>query len=149
MLRNLLAVIAGVVAGALVNGALITLSPLLIPPPAGVDVTHTESLAQSIHLFQPRHFVMPFLAHALGTLVGALVAYVIAIRRTHMAYVVGILFLIGGISASVMIPAPAWVIALDLLAAYLPMAWLAVRIGRRISKGPDRSRGAVLAGPGA
>ena len=74
LLRNVLAIIAGVVIGGAVNMALITLSPSLIPPPAGVDVTNAESLAQAMHLFQPRHFVMPFLAHALGTLVGALVA---------------------------------------------------------------------------
>lgn len=138
MLRNVIAVIGGIVAGALVNGALITLSPSVIPPPAGVDVTSTESLAVSIHLFEPRHFVMPFLAHALGTLLGALVAHVIAVRRVQMAYVVGVLFLIGGISASVMIPAPAWFLALDLVAAYLPMAWLAVQIGQRISKDQGR-----------
>lgn len=130
MLRNVLAVVAGVVVGAVVNGALIMLSPSLIPPPAGVDVTSTESLSQSIHLFEPRHFVMPFLAHALGTLAGALVAYLIAAsHRTQLTYAVGVLFLIGGISASFMIPAPAWFIALDLLGAYLPMAWLAIRIG--------------------
>jgi len=31
-----------------------------------------------------------------------------------------------------MIRAPAWFVALDLIAAYLPMAWLAARIGARI-----------------
>lgn len=36
MLRNVLAVIAGVVVGALVNGDLITISPSVIPPPEGV-----------------------------------------------------------------------------------------------------------------
>jgi hypothetical protein len=30
-----------------------------------------------------------------------------------------------------MIPAPTWFIALDLLAAYLPMAWLGIQIGDR------------------
>jgi hypothetical protein len=132
-MRNVLAVLAGIVIGAVVNGALITLSPSLIPPPAGVDVTDTASLAQSIHLFEPKHFVMPFLAHALGTLAGALAAYLIATTyRVRMAYVIGFIFLCGGILASTMIPAPAWFIALDLVGAYLPMSWLAVQIGRRI-----------------
>ena len=57
------------------------MSASIIPPPAGVDVTDTESLRQSIHLFQPKHFIFPFLAHALGTLVGAYVAYRIAATR--------------------------------------------------------------------
>jgi hypothetical protein len=133
--RNIVAVLAGVVGGALLNGALITISPSLIPPPAGVDVTSAEELRKSIHLFQPRHFVMPFLAHALGTLVGALVAYLIAASyHARVAYVVGVLFLCGGIAASFMIPAPARFIALDLVAAYLPMAWLAIQIGPRLQR---------------
>jgi hypothetical protein len=36
------------------------------------------------------------------------------------------------VAASFMIPAPAWFIALDLLVAYLPMAWLATQLGARI-----------------
>jgi hypothetical protein len=35
-----------------------------------------------MHLFEPRHFVMPFLAHALGTLAGALAAFLIAATYT-------------------------------------------------------------------
>jgi hypothetical protein len=133
LLRNVLAVLAGVVIGSAVNMALITLGPSLIPPPAGVDVTSAESLGKAMHLFEPRHFVMPFLAHALGTLAGALVAYLIAAkRRAAMAWGIGAVFLCGGVAASFMIPAPAWFIALDLLAAYLPMAWLGIQIGSRL-----------------
>jgi hypothetical protein len=40
-------------------------------------------------------------------------------------------FLCGGVAASFMIPAPKWFVALDLLAASLPMAWLATRVGTR------------------
>lgn len=134
ILRNVLAVIAGLVVGGVVNMLLITISPMIIPPPAGVDINNAESLSRGIHLFEPKHFIMPFLAHALGALVGALVAYLIAASyKARFAWVIGILFLCGGIAAAFMIPAPAWFIALDLLVAYLPMAWLATRIGGRFS----------------
>ena len=137
LLRNALAIIAGVVIGGVVNGALITISPSLIPPPAGVDVGSAESLAKGMHLFGARHFVMPFLAHALGTFAGALAAFLVAAtHRKAMAYVIGAVFLCGGVAASFMIPAPAWFIALDLLAAYLPMAWLAIQVGTRIKASP-------------
>jgi hypothetical protein len=133
LLRNLLAGLAGLVIGGAVNMALITLSPLLIPPPAGVDVSNAESLSRAMHLFEPRHFVMPFLAHAVGTLAGALAAYLIAASaRAPIAYVIGAVFLCGGVAAAFLIPAPAWFIALDLLAAYLPMAWLGIQIGARV-----------------
>jgi hypothetical protein len=136
MLRNVLALLAGFAVGSVVNIVLITLSPSIIPPPAGVDVTKAESLSKSLHLFEPKHFVMPFLAHGVGTLVGALAAYLIAATyKTRIAYAIGALFLCGGLAASFMIPAPAWFIALDLLAAYLPMAWLGIQIGDRIKRG--------------
>lgn len=135
ILRIVLAVIAGLVIGAVVNTALVTISPMIIPPPAGVDVNNAESLSRGIHLFEPKHFIMPFLAHALGTLAGALAAYMIAARhKTRLAYVVGVLFLLGGVAASILIPAPTWFKALDLIVAYLPMAWLATQIGARIQK---------------
>ena len=56
-------------------------------------------------------------------------------HRARMAWAVGVLFLCGGLAASFMIPAPPWVIALDLLAAYLPTAWIAIQIGRRMVGG--------------
>lgn len=135
LVRNLLAVLLGVVIGAAVNMALVSISPMLIPPPAGVDVTSTESLSLGIDLFEPKHFIMPFLAHALGTLAGALVAYLIAAsHKTPAAYLIGGFFLCGGIAASLLIPAPLWFITLDLVVAYLPMAWLAILFGQRIQQ---------------
>lgn len=132
LLRNVLAVIAGIVVGGFVNMVLITLSPSIIPPPAGIDVNNAESLSAGIHLYEPRHFVMPFLAHALGTFAGALVAYfVAATHRVQMAYVIGVVYLCGGVAACFMIPAPAWFMAFDLLLAYLPMAWLSTWVGNR------------------
>lgn len=136
-LRNVLAALAGLVVGSAVNMALVTFGPSLIPPPPGVDVTDPESLKGAIHLFEPRHFVMPFLAHALGTLTGAVTAYLVAAsHRSRFAYGIGGFFLLGGVAASFMIPAPAWFIALDLLAAYIPMAWLGVQIGSRWTPPP-------------
>ena len=141
LLRNVLALVAGIVIGGAVNTALITLSPSLIPPPPGVDVNNAESLSKAMHLFEPRHFVMPFLAHAVGTFAGALAAYLIAATyRAQIAYVIGVLFLCGGVAASFMIPAPPWFITLDLLAAYLPMAWLAIQIGSRMKHGNNGAR---------
>ena len=104
VLRNIFSVIAGFVVGSGVNMALIVLGPLAIPPPAGVDVTNSQSLSASMHLFEAKHFVFPFLAHALGTLAGALTAFFVAAsHRSVFAYAVGVLFLAGGIAATFMI----------------------------------------------
>jgi hypothetical protein len=134
LLRNIAAVLLGFVLGSIVNRALITVSPHVIPPPPGVDVANVARLKASLHVYQPKHFLFPFLAHALGTFAGALIAFVVAgSRRAVFAYALGLLFLAGGITACFLIPAPAWFTALDLLAAYLPMAWLATRLGRRLT----------------
>jgi hypothetical protein len=136
ILRNCLAVVAGLVLGSMVNMALVVAGPKVVPPPAGVNLSDAKSLAAGIHLLEPRHFLFPFLAHAAGTLVGASVAYLTAsTRRPALAYLVGTFFLAGGIAAAFMIPAPAWFITLDLLLAYLPMAWLGTCLGRRIHPG--------------
>lgn len=131
--RNVVAVVAGLVVGGLVNMALVVAGTQLVPAPAGVDLRDAKSLAAGIHLLAPRHFLFPFLAHGLGTLAGALATHLAAAtRRSALACVIGVAFLAGGIAATFMIPAPAWFIVLDLLLAYLPMAWLGARLGHKI-----------------
>ena len=135
---NILAVLIGLVIGSGVNMGLITLGPLLIPLPDGVNPNDMESLAESMHLFAPKHFIFPFLAHALGTLVGASGAYLIASSyRKLMAYMVGAIFLFGGIWAATMLPSPRWFLILDLLMAYLPMAFLAALICARLRRASE------------
>ncbi|ACB74357.1 hypothetical protein [Opitutus terrae] len=130
---NVLALLLGFLIGGCVNMGLVMLGPQVIPAPAGVDVNSVESMQANAHLFEAKHFLFPFLAHALGTLAGALAAYLIAATRKPLfAYAIGVLTLAGGIAAAFMIPAPAWFIAADLLLAYLPMTWLAVRLGQRL-----------------
>ena len=79
-----------------------------------------------------RIFVFSFLAHGLGTLVGAWVAAMLTVGRTSdSAYVVGSAFQLGGVANVLMLPAALWFSALDLVAAYLPAAWLGHRLASR------------------
>jgi hypothetical protein len=132
--KNILAVIIGVILGGFVNMGIIILGPMVIPPPSGIDVTNVDAIASSMHLYEPKHFIPPFLAHAIGTLVGAIIAYLIAAtHRDKMAYAIGAIFLLGGLMMAYQLPAPAWFNALDLLVAYLPMAWLGAKLGAKFS----------------
>lgn len=125
IVRNTLAVIAGFVIGSVVNLAIIKLGGIVIPPPPGVDVSSMESIKASAHLFEAKHFLVPFLAHAVEGLVGGLVVSLLGgSKRLVLAMIVGFFFLLGGIAAALMIPAPAWFVAADLLIAYIPMAWI-------------------------
>jgi hypothetical protein len=132
--RNVLAVLGGLVVGSVVNMGIITLSGSIIPPPDGADVTTTKGLKASMHLFQPKHFIMPFLAHAFGTFVGALVAALLAASQPmRLALGIGAFFLVGGVASIFMLPSPLWYSILDVVGAYIPMAYLAgmVVAGRR------------------
>lgn len=135
LLRLIIAIVLGFAAGSVVNMGLILVSGSVIPPPAGADVTTTEGLKASMHLMEPKHFLIPFLAHALGTLVGAFVATLITPDRSRgPAYVVGALFFLGGCASAYMLPAPTWFNVVDLVLAYGPPTlaghWLASRSRR-------------------
>ena len=122
-----LAVLAGIFVGGIVNFGIIILSSSIIPPPNGVDVSNIESIKTNIHLYKPIHFLFPFLAHALGTFSGAVLAIKIS-KQTKIEYMVALVFLYGGISMITQVSSPMWFTVLDLGLAYIPMAWLATKI---------------------
>lgn len=127
--RNILAIVVGIIVGAMVNMGLVMAGHAIIPPPAGVDVMDIESLKAAMPAFGAKHFVFPFLAHALGTFAGAALAA--RITKSHpmpVALVIGAFFLLGGIYNAVTLPAPVAFIVMDLALAYLPMAWLGGRL---------------------
>jgi hypothetical protein len=126
-IKSGLAVLAGIFVGGIVNFGIIILSNSIIPPPNGVDVSNIESIKTNIHLYKPIHFLFPFLAHALGTFSGAVLAIKIS-KQTKIAYMVALVFLYGGISMITQVPSPMWFTVLDLGLAYIPMAWLATKI---------------------
>ena len=129
IIRNILAVIAGIVIGSLVNMGIIMISGSIIPPPDGADVTTTEGLKAAMHLFQPRHFIFPFLAHAIGTFAGAFLAALIAANhKMKFASGIGLFFLAGGVASVFMLPSPTWFTVVDLVGAYIPMAYLAGKL---------------------
>lgn len=107
----------------------VTMGPSIIPPPEGMDPSNLESLKSLAHLMEPKHFIFPFIAHAGGTLVGAFVAAkVAATRKLTFALVIGVIFLLGGIAMTTMIPSPMWYNVVDVLFAYIPMAYLGAAI---------------------
>jgi hypothetical protein len=133
ILKNILAVLAGIVGGSIVNLGLIQVGPMIIPPPEGINITTMEGLTASMHLFQPRHFLFPFLAHALGTFAGAwITARLAASHSVWLALGIGVSFLAGGIASVMMLPSPLWFSVLDLVLAYIPMGYLAGKLEEKL-----------------
>ena len=132
LIKNILAVVVGFMVGSVVNIALVNLGPMMIPLPEGADVSSMETLRQSMKLFAPTNFLFPFLAHALGTLVGAFVAAKLAASHPlKLALFIGVFFFIGGAMMVKMVGGPLWFIVADLVLAYIPMALLGSKLANK------------------
>lgn len=132
ILRNIAGLVIGIAVGAFVNGQLISLNGSLVPLPEGVNPQNIESLKAGMHLYTPLNYLVVFLAHSIGTLVGALLAGFIAqSAKLIFCYVVGSVFLLGGIAMVIMLPSPLWFAFVDLAFAYIPVAWLAAKFVKK------------------
>ncbi len=125
IIRNVLAVIAGLIVCMFTNGMVIGIGSALVAPPDGVNPNDLKSIVDNIDKYEPKHFAVPFLAHALGSLVGAATAAAIAAtRKKTFALVIGGVHMFGGVTMVILVGGPLWFIVLDLGVAYLPAAWV-------------------------
>lgn len=132
--RNILAVVFGWFGGSVVNMGLVKIGQTLLPI-KGIDPTDMKALAEVMPTLDFEYFIFPFLAHALGTLVGAAIAGVIAMKhKMKFALGIGFLFLLGGIAVNYMLPGPTWFAVTDILIAYIPMAWIGGKIAEKIAR---------------
>lgn len=121
--------------GGLVNGFIINNSSYLISPPAGSDLKTEEGLIAAMAVMEPKHFLMPFLAHAVGTFIAALlITWLLDGKKIISALLAGFIFLTGGMIMVFKLPSPLWFDAVDLGLAYIPMAWLGYKLALRFSK---------------
>lgn len=131
ILRNIAAFVLGWIIGSVVNMGLVNTGHTVFPL-EGIDPNDMEALAAAMPNMSSEHFIFPFLAHAIGTLVGAFVAAKIAVSaKMKLAFGVGALFLIGGIVVNMMLPGPMWFTVLDLVIAYIPMAYFGGKLGSK------------------
>lgn len=125
ILRNIGSLVLGIITGLIVNYSIITIGNMIIVPPLAEDITTPEGLKAAMPFFTWIDFIFPFLAHALGTFVGAAIASIIAAdSKMKFALTIGFFFLMGSIANMVMLPAPVWFSILDFVLAYVPMAYL-------------------------
>jgi hypothetical protein len=128
-LRNTLAVTVGIIIGSLINMSIILISSSIIPLPEGADNKTIQGLQKTIHLFEAKHFLFPFLAHAAGTFAGAVTTALLAVNhKKKLALAIGAFFLFGGIISVSSLPSPTWFTLIDLVFAYIPMAYLALKL---------------------
>lgn len=134
ILWGLLAVFTGLLCGSMINMGIVLWGPKLIPPPPGADVSSIEGLKASLPLFEARHFIMPFLAHAMGTFSGALIAALFSGPALRRAMLLSLVFFAGGLMNVRMLPAPLWFNITDLVLAYFPMGFAAFLLLKNLKK---------------
>jgi hypothetical protein len=133
ILRNIGGLIFGIIIGITVNYSVITIGEMIIVPPLGGDVTSLDELKESMSLFHWQHYIFPFLAHALGTFSGAVIAVILAAdNKMKFALTVGFFFLMGSVANIVLLPTPIWFSILDFLLAYIPMAYLGWNVVNKV-----------------
>ncbi len=127
--KSFIIALLSVIIGMVLNGVIINISPLIIPPPEGADLLTPEGLMEAMKIMEPKHFIMPFLAHALGTLVAVFIAFKL-MPGSKFIYAIFITFpfLLGGAYMVYLLPAPLWFEILDLALAYVPMAWIGAKM---------------------
>ena len=131
--KNISAVVLGWLVGSSLNMGLIQ-TGLYIFPISGIDPNDMDAFAEVMPTLGFEYFIFPFLAHALGTFVGAIMASMIAeSKKMKFALYIGGLFLIGGIAVNYMLPGPTWFAVADIVLAYIPMAWLGGKIGVKLA----------------
>ena len=113
--------------GGLLNYAIVIFGYAIIPPPAGFDMSTEAGFAAALQHFEPAHFIMPFLAHTIGTLVSAYIAT--KMLGTASAWILpSALFLVGGAMMIAEYPGPMWFNILDLALAYFPAGYVGYRM---------------------
>ncbi|WP_375238557.1 hypothetical protein [Aurantibacter sp.] len=133
IIKNILAIVLGWLLGSTINMLLIQTGHSVFPI-EGIDINNMDALSKVMPTLEYNYFIFPFLAHALGTLIGAFLAFIIAENhKMKFALAIGFLFLLGGIAVNYMISGPIWFTITDVLLAYIPMAWIGGQIAKVIT----------------
>jgi hypothetical protein len=132
-MKSILLSVAGLLLGVITNGVIVQIGSQIVKAPKGLDLSTSQGLAKAMPLMGVEHFVFPFLAHAIGTLVGAYFVSRMKVNRALLnAMAIGFAFLAGGVMMVLTLPGtPWWFVATDLVLAYLPMAYLGYKLGQR------------------
>lgn len=122
MVRRVLSVFAGLLAGYLVVALIEGISNGLYPPPSGVDMSDIDALRAHIATLPPQAFMIVWIAHVVGALVAGFVCVAISSEMWRTGpLILGILLLGAGVTNLVLIPHPVWFSIADAL-AYVPSA---------------------------
>jgi hypothetical protein len=137
MLRNVLAVVLGVVVAVIVIMLIQTIGHAVYPPPPVLDIADREAMAQYIDTLPVGALLFVLVAWLAGTLVGGLLACFIADDRPGVySAIVGGMVLFATVFTLLQIPHPLW-FSLASVIAIVCTSILAGMIGKRFKPTDD------------
>ncbi|MFY8138828.1 MAG: hypothetical protein ACOVMR_12015 [Flavobacteriales bacterium] len=127
MLKSLLSVIAGVIAGVVVISLAEGVMGTIYPFPEGTDMNNMEALKAAIALMPAGAFLMVMGGHLIGSMASGMVASLIMKTSIRPALICGGIFTAFGLINLISIGTHPWWMWSE-LAFYLPMAYLGHKI---------------------
>lgn len=138
-IRNVLAVLAGVVVAVILIALVEAVGHLVYPLPEGIDPNDSESLKAAMSRIPAGAMAFVLFAWAVGTLAGGWVATRIAAKGTVLhAMIVGVILMAVGALNMLMIPHPLWFWIVGLL-LFLPAAYAGARMAGAAGASPKGS----------
>lgn len=129
IVRNIIAVLAGLVAAAVTVGVCEGAGHAIFPPPAGIDLANAEDQRRLMEVIPLGAKLAVVLAWFLGALAGSATAIYIA-KEFRPGWIVGLVMVGLSIFTTQMFPHPVWMV---LAALVLPIA--AVLAARKLLRG--------------
>jgi len=130
LLRNVIAVIIGIIAGMALNMGILEINSLAYPIPEGLDIKVPAQLQNYLDTLPAPAFLLAMAAHLAQSFGGGWIAARLGSSRPMLlAMIVGAVSLAGGVMMMTMVKGPAWM-AIE-LPLYLVVAWLAGNIEQK------------------
>ena len=126
VVRNLVAVIGGLIVAMVVVFVVEGIGHAIFPPPEGLDLMNPEDQARLMEAIPTEAKVAVVIAWFLGSLAGACTAIAIS-HRALMAWIVGLVIALMSVWTTQMFPHPDWMLAAG---AVLPL--VAVLVAKRL-----------------
>ncbi|WP_374405434.1 hypothetical protein [Pelagerythrobacter sp.] len=126
MVRNIVAVAAGIVVAMIVVFVVEGIGHALFRPPAGLDLSDPDDQARLMELVPDEARIAVVVAWFLGALAGTCAAIAIS-HRALMAWIVGLVIALSSVWTTQMFPHPDWMLAAG---AVLPL--VAVLVAKRV-----------------
>jgi cytochrome c biogenesis protein CcdA len=131
MIRNILAVLSGIIFGILTIGIVESIGHKIFTVPQEVTQTIENADTDAVFaLVSSEMLLFVLVAYIIGSFVGGFITELIS-KRLLLAVVTGSILMLGGVLNLFMIPHPIWFVLVSIL-VYIPFAWLGGLLSKKI-----------------